>query len=115
MVASVMVLLGFGLVLRPTKHEFEAEVWEDWRKRLPLVGVIIIYSVFLPYTGFLGAMIAMMIVVANFSSKLEASRPLLGHPLSSAYYSLTTCWGFPSVVASGNRARRKHRIHSTTF
>jgi len=27
--------------------------------------VIIIYSVFLPYTGFLGAMIAMMIVVAK--------------------------------------------------
>ena len=65
MVASVMVLLGFGLVLRPTKHEFEAEVWEDWRKRLPLVGVIIIYSLFLPYTGFLAAMIAMMIVVAK--------------------------------------------------
>ena len=65
MVASVLVLLGFGLVLRPTQHQFEIEIWEDWRKRLPLVSVFIFYSVLLPYTGFLGAMIVMMIVVAK--------------------------------------------------
>jgi putative tricarboxylic transport membrane protein len=64
-VASALVLLGFGLVLRPTQHQFEVEVWEDWRKRLPLIGAIVIYSLILPYIGFLGAMIAMMIVVAK--------------------------------------------------
>lgn len=64
LVAGVIALLSLALFFKPTDFEPEVVPWSAWRKRTPLLVGVLLYSVLLPYIGFLGTMIPLMILIS---------------------------------------------------
>ncbi len=72
LIAGILALLSIGLFLKPTNFKPENLPWRSWKKRVPLVLGVFLYSVALPYIGFLGAMIPLIVLTSMlFGAKLK--------------------------------------------
>ncbi|MBF0279784.1 MAG: tripartite tricarboxylate transporter TctB family protein [SAR324 cluster bacterium] len=72
LIAGILACLSIMLFLKPSNYKPKSLPWSTWNKRIPLLVGVFLYSVILPYIGFLGAMIPLMVLTSMlFGAKFK--------------------------------------------
>ena len=64
LVGAVLAFLSLWLFFKPTPFQPQSLPAKVWNRRLPLIGSVVLYAGVLPYIGFLGAMIPLMVLTS---------------------------------------------------